>query len=92
MVGFCFFKSLLKVQFIAVLLSLGEDVGGDISVVHHNPVMYSVSGACLILPGFGISAMTGMEKLNKCHREYCLAVEKNSLTISWNFRQLFNTM
>lgn len=61
-------------------------------VVHHNPVMYSVSGDCLILPGFGISAVAGVEEPTKCCGKYCLAVEKNSLTLSWNFRQLFNTM
>lgn len=61
-----------------------------LSVDHCNPVMYSVSGACLVLPGFGISSMTSeyMGGRTKCHAKHCLAVEMNGLTISWHFRQL----
>lgn len=86
-----FVKSLLELQFVAVLLSLGARPLVEVTflVFHHNPVTYSVSGVCLILPGFGISAV---EEPTKCHGKYCLAVEKNSLTLSWNFRQLLNTM
>lgn len=60
------------------------------SADHHNPVMCSDSGACLVLPGFGISSMTSkyMGGRTKHHGKHCLAVEVNGLTVSWNFRQL----
>lgn len=46
------------------------------SVDYHNPVVYSVSGAHLVLPGFGISSMTStyMGERIKCHGKHCLAV------------------
>lgn len=57
-------------------------------LVVNNPILSQsnpVSGACLILPGFGISAVTGVEEPTKCHGKYCLAVEQNSLTLKLEF-------
>lgn len=60
------------------------------SVDHHNPVVYSVSGACLVLPGLGISSITSkyMDGRTKCYGKHCLAVEINGLTIRQKFLQL----
>lgn len=60
---------------------------GVFSVDHHNPVMYSVSGACFVLPGFGISSLTSKFSGGRshCHGKHCLVVEMNGLTISWYF-------
>lgn len=60
------------------------------SVDHHKLVMYSVSRACLVLPGFGISSMRSkyVGGRTKCCGKHCLAVDLSGLTISWSFRQL----
>lgn len=64
------------------------------SVDHHKQVIYFISGACLVLPGFGVISLTSkyVGGRTKCHGKDCLAVDLNGLTISWNFRQVFNIM